>query len=557
MKKVFMVMAASILLAACSGTADEARLRQIIDSTVQRYAPLYRESSMAYWDGTLSGSPEAFGKYAELNLKIAGLFSDRETFAALKEIRDNGKVNDPLLARQLDVLYYAYLAKQADTALLSDIIRLETSLEQKYASFRAEFRGKRITDNQVESILRTSENNSELEDVWSAHKAIGPVVAPDIIELVKLRNSLAHSLGFDNYHTMSLILSGEEPEQIDAIMNEVDSLSRDSFAQVKADMDKAFAAKYSVAESDLMPWHYQGRFFQEAPRLYPVDLDKYYEGKDLEALTRDYYGSIGLDIEQMMAMSDLYPKEGKNQHAFCIDMDRNGDVRVLCNISDNEAWMGTMLHEFGHAAYAKGYDSNQELPYMLRESASIFTTEAVAMLFGRLSRNPQWMMRNLGISEEEANEIAGACYNTSRLQQLVQSRWMQVMYRFEKAMYADPDQDLNALWWSLVEKYQLLRCPKGRNEPDWATKIHVALYPCYYHNYQLGELFASQMHHYIVDNITESGDYRYDSYTGNPRVGKWMQDNIFSVGQKYRWEEMIERATGERLTARYWAEDFK
>lgn len=30
-----------------------------------------------------------------------------------------------------------------------------------------------------------------------------------------------------------------------------------------------------------------------------------------------------------------------------------------------------------------------------------------------------------------------------RLQQLVFSRWAQVMYRFEKGMYENPDQDLN------------------------------------------------------------------------------------------------------------------
>jgi hypothetical protein len=37
---------------------------------------------------------------------------------------------------------------------------------------------------------------------------------------------------------------------------------------------------------------------------------------------------------------------------------QNGDVRVLANISDNESWMGTMLHEFGHAVYALGHDDS-------------------------------------------------------------------------------------------------------------------------------------------------------------------------------------------------------
>ncbi|MBP6454983.1 MAG: M2 family metallopeptidase, partial [Bacteroidales bacterium] len=147
-------------------------------------------------------------------------------------------------------------------------------------------------------------------------------------------------------------------------------------------------------------------------------------------------------------------------------------------------------------------------------------------------------------------------YKSLKLQQLVFSRWVQVVYRFEKEMYSNPEQDLNALWWNLAEKYQMLKKPHNRDMPDWATKIHIALYPCYYHNYQLGELLASQIHYYIVDNITKSGDYKNECYIGNPEIGKWMNDNIFKIGMKLEWNEMIEKATGEKLTAKYYAKQF-
>ena len=72
------------------------------------------------------------------------------------------------------------------------------------------------------------------------------------------------------------------------------------------------------------------------------------------------------------------------------------------------------------------------------------------------------------------------------------------MFRFEKACTRTRNQDLNTLWWDLVERYQLLRRPEGRNEPDWASKIHVALYPAYYHNYLMGQLLASQFSHHVA-----------------------------------------------------------
>lgn len=304
-----------------------------------------------------------------------------------------------------------------------------------------------------------------------------------------------------------------------------------------------------------MPWHYQGRYFQEAPDLYPVDLDKYYKGKNLEELTKNFYEGIGMDITPILKKSSLYPKEGKNQHAFCSDLNKKGDVRVLCNISSNEQWMGTMLHEFGHGVYFLGSD-NAGLPYFLRDAANAFTTEAVAMMFERNSRNAEWMRQSLGISQEEKEKIAEDCYKSTRLAKIVFSRWVQVVYRFEKEMYANPDQNLNQLWWNLVEKYQMLKKPQGRDEPDYATKIHIALYPCYYQNYQLGDLLASQMHYYIVKNITKSGEYRNECYIGNKEVGKWMQEKIFAPGMKYEWNDFIKRATGEKLTAKYFAEQF-
>ena len=57
-------------------------------------------------------------------------------------------------------------------------------------------------------------------------------------------------------------------------------------------------------------------------------------------LCRDFYAGIGLPIDDVLARSDLYEKTGKSPHAFCTDIDREGDVRVLANIVPNEYWMG-------------------------------------------------------------------------------------------------------------------------------------------------------------------------------------------------------------------------
>jgi peptidyl-dipeptidase A len=139
---------------------------------------------------------------------------------------------------------------------------------------------------------------------------------------------------------------------------------------------------------------------------------------------------------------------------------------------------------------------------------------------------------------------------------LVFSRWAQVMYRFEKGMYENPDQDLNKLWWDLVEKYQMMKRPEGRNAPDWASKIHIAAYPCYYHNYLMGEILASQLYYYITNTVLQSQDLKNTDFVNKPEVGKYLRDRFFAPGARFYWNDMIEKATGEKLTAKYYAKQF-
>jgi peptidyl-dipeptidase A len=303
-----------------------------------------------------------------------------------------------------------------------------------------------------------------------------------------------------------------------------------------------------------MPWHYHDPFFQETPMVYELDLDTYYKGKDIKELGAGYFAGIGLPVESILANSDLYEREGKNPHGFCTDIDREGDVRILCNIKNNEYWMEVTLHELGHAVYNKYQDP--QTPYLLREPAHAFTTEAIAMFFGRLSRNPSWMQQMLKLSDQQRMEIEKVSDKYAQLKQLIFARWAMVMYNFEKQLYANPQQDLNSLWWQTVEKYQLVKKPQGRNKPDWAAKIHFNVAPCYYHNYMLGELFASQLHNYIIQNILKLESDENVSYAGQSKVGDFLAKKVFEAGNLYHWNEMIERATGEKLTPKYFVTQF-
>jgi peptidyl-dipeptidase A len=121
------------------------------------------------------------------------------------------------------------------------------------------------------------------------------------------------------------------------------------------------------------------------------------------------------------------------------------------------------------------------------------------------------------------------------------------MTNFERALYADPEADLDAIWWRLVSRYQLLMPPEGRTAPDWAAKIHVACAPVYYHTYLYGNLVASQLRA-TLDRVA-------GGLVGRREAGSFLGEQVFRPGQSLRWDRLIEATTGEPLTATHAARD--
>jgi peptidyl-dipeptidase A len=544
-------MAAIIFMAGCEKKGNQQQLGKFIENHLSKVQPLFKEANLASWQANISGKEEDYDKSSQLELKVRQIYSDKGDFAFLKKIKESGEITDSLLKRQLEKLYDAYLENQIDPDLLKKTVDLSNKVQKEFNTFRGTIDGQKVTDNQIRDILKEEEDSNKRKAAWLASKQVGNVVAKDIIELVKLRNEAARKVGFDNYHTLSLALGEQDVKELDGIFNELYQLTNEPFKRLKAELDEKLAHKYGVQAADIMPWHYHDPFFQEVPQVYNLNLDLYYENKDVKILAGKFYDGIGLPVDSILAASSLYEQPGKMPHAFCTDIDRLGDIRILCNLKNNEQWIETILHELGHGVYDKYMDYN--LPYFLRGPAHTFTTEAIAMIFGRLSKDQAWMKDMLNLTDEQKNEIAQVAGKYAQLKQLIFARWVMVMYNFEKALYANPDQDLNTLWWDMVEKYQFVKRPSGRNEPDWASKIHFAIAPCYYHNYQLGELLASQLNNIIVTRLLKNPG---QSYVGQKQVGDFLKEKVFEPAAEYRWDEMIERATGEKLTPKYFVGQF-
>ncbi len=536
----------------------KAEAEAFLEKYQREFAALELKSNRAWWAAANSGKKEDFDAYAAAQLALRKFHSDRNAYRKIQRLMKLKDQFEPLDARALRVAELAYKGNQLPVEMLEAMVKLSTEIEQIFKTFRAELEGKRLSNNDLLEMLGDENDSKKRKAIWKALKQPGGAVGSKLVELAKLRNRAAEKLGYSNYWEMQIRLQEHEPERLLRIFAELERLTDGPFKAMKERLDGELADRFKFKPAEMMPWHYDNPFFQAAPPSAKVDLDEFYEKKqkeDIVALAEKFFGDIGLPIEEIVARSDLYEREGKDQHAFSISIDRADDVRTLLNIKPTSEWMDTMLHEQGHAVYDVHVD--RSLPYNLREPAHAFTTEGVAMLFGALGKNPTWMIGYAGADRERVGELEEAIYEQRRREQLIFARWTLVMLHFERALYEDPERDLNKLWWDYKGRFQRLRRPADRDRPDWAAKPHFTIAPVYYHNYMLGELFAAQVRHMLADMVGHAGPTAKLSFNGRKQFGTLLKEKVFRPGDSKPWPEFVKDVTGEELTPRYFAAEVR
>ena len=531
------------------------RLQHFIAAIVARLAPVEKEANLAYWDFTTTGNKESEDRFTRLQVALRRIYADRAAFDQFKALTAESPAGDARLSRQVILLRNAFLGNQLDEATIQELTEREVAIGSIFNTFRADLAGGKVTENQIRDVLQHSDDPVLRRQAWEASKQIGRQVAGLLLELVELRNRSARQLGFDNYYRMQLTLQELDEDELFATLDELDRRVSPIYRAYKARLDGQLANRFGIAAEELRPWHYADPFFQEAPAAEPSVqqlLTRVYAGQDIESLIRRFYRAIGLDVDDILARSDLYERAGKQQHAYCTHIDRRGDVRVLANVEPNAYWMATMLHECGHAAYEKYLAP--DLPYLLRQPAHTLFTEAVAMLMGRLAIDPDWMTAYPGVPADTLTPAADGLRWQLAGDLLIMARWVPVMSRFERALYDDPHQDLNRLWWDLEEQLQQVPRPEDRDAPDWAAKIHLSTAPVYYHNYLMGEMIASQLQYTLHAGVLGGGADARRRYVGDASVGRYLTEKVFRPGGVRHWEEALVFATGESLHPHYFVD---
>ncbi len=126
-----------------------------------------------------------------------------------------------------------------------------------------------------------------------------------------------------------------------------------------------------------------------------------------------------------------------------------------------------------------------------------------------------------------------------RLKSLFDMRDAMADSLFEFEAYAEPDQDLSALYNRTYSEYVGVEM---HETPVWAYNSMYGSDPIYLQSFVVADMVARQIQHTL--------DKKFGTQWGKP-AGDYLRDQFYSRGASQDLSQIMQAGTGERLTAKY------
>lgn len=471
-----------------------------------------------------------------------------------------------LQVKQLEaILYFAGSNPETVSDIVLENIKANTEQTKKLFGFKYEVKGEEVSTNDIDKVLKNSNDPQERLMFWRASKEVGKDLKGGLERLRDLRNQSVQALDYDDYFHYQVSEYGMTSKEMLELNKQMISDIWPLYRELHTWARYTLAKKYGTEVPKMIPAHWlPNRWGQDWTALVDVkglDLDEVLGEKSAEWIVREgerFYQSLGFEAlpESFYTKSSLYPLPDsvdykKNNHASAWHMDNANDVRSLMSIEPNTEWWETTLHELGHIYYYITY-TNDDVPIILRGGANRAYHEAMGSLMGLASLQKPFL-QDLNLIESNVQTNDTLLMLKEALNYVVLLPWASgVMTEFEYELYGNnlPQDQFNAKWWEIKEKYQGIQAPENRGEEycDAASKTHINNDPAQYYDYALSYILLFQFHDHIAKNILKQ-DPHATNYYGNKEVGNFIK-NLMKPGASVDWRAHLQENLGTGMSAK-------
>lgn len=443
-------------------------------------------------------------------------------------------------------------------AIAAHIVEMEGEMQLKRGSMGLGYihptTGEKIpaSTNELSNMLISEKDEPMRKAAYEGLLSIGPfILANGFIEIIKERNKLARSLGYEDYYDYKVQRTeGMTKKQLFVLLDDLEARTRD------ANKRSVEAFRKEKGDNAVEPWNF-----------------KYYRGGDIEAKKDPYlpfanglerwvhsFAAMGIQYRGAKLTLDLVDRKGKYENGFMHGTVPSwyknnawnaATINFTANAIPNRVGSGsealnTLFHEGGHAAHFANIQMNAPCYGQEFAPTSVAYAETQSMFLDALLSDADWLTRyakNDGGTAMPMEIIEQSHRDEQPFLAMMVRAMLGVCYA-EKWFYEASDADLTPekilSFISDLEKqmYELSASPR----PILAVPhILAGESSAYYHGYVLAEMAVHQTRKYFFE--------KYGYITDNPAIGPELENGYWKWGYSVPFFELVKRLTGKPFSA--------
>ncbi len=476
---------------------------------------------------------------------------------------------DPVTARKL------YLLKQGLTLPAPDrpgasqeLADIAARLDTDYSTAKLDYKGKPLTLDDMEDILRTSRDPAETKALWEGWRRVAsPQMKTDYAKLVSLSNEGSRGLGYKDTGALWRSWYDMDPDKFaaetDRLWGQVEPFYKNLHCYVRARLNEKYGDAVQPRTGPIRQDLTGNMWGQAWGNIYDVVAPKgggmgydltanlVKQGYDATKMMRTgeaFYVSLGFPAlpDSFWARSMITRPRDREVvcHASAWDVDNKDDLRIkMCTTITADDFY-TVHHELGHNMYQRAY---ADQPYLFKNGANDGFHEAIGDFAGLNALTPDYLKQK-GLIDTVPGPDADIPYLLKMSLDkiaflpfgLLVDRW-----RWEVFSRQVTPEHYNDAWWALVAKYQGMAPPGPRPADafDPGAKFHVADSTPYM-RYFLADIYEFQFYRAACRQAGWKGPLNRCSVFGNKTVGARFA-TMLAMGQSKPWPEALKTFTGE------------
>jgi peptidyl-dipeptidase A len=503
---LIIVTLCAALICSCSAPVDEAEVRRHVDWLQVALEQNHTANWQAQWQSFVTGrQTQALYKPGKAlpYYEIGNFWMWR------------GRIEEPQLGRSVELLYRHTV--DAQFSFEPVISNLSSNIFSRHQAI----------DAGLAQVVRFDPDRNRRRTAWlNLHADPRGITAEQLTRLFQRRNAVARSLGFKSYFELALEIRGLRASRTRQLLDKLERATRAASSRTVEEIAR------SLPDQTVRPWDTDITCAAELQ-----ELRSYLKPEDLLDHAGSTLADLGLPLDSSSTTIMARTARAGEQRFLTFPVEIPDDVRLLLTPAAGLSAYREAFNELGRATY---YTRVVQPDFARRLPPNRAVSGAFSRIFAELPARPSWLERYTETPVELAGRIA-TCVSTSELLQL---RLLLASHAFERAAYKDPDQDLDALYVSLMG--QLTSISWHGAAGAWAADLHLATQPFSKLDSLLARLIQAQ--------VEATAQERFGSIIANPAFGQHLVSELVYPGSSVPWEEIIRNATGSPLSERAYVE---